>query len=250
MILRRITKHVKDQNWFAVALDFFIVVVGILLAFQITNWSEGRQDHIAYEQAYGRMVAEARDNIAEMERLIDLMSPPLKEFRKAVEDIKTCDDGEAVNERVNLAIQLLNITPAPRFQNDAISELTTSNLFLDLQSPERRAQYAQYAGNLATNMEYSDTVSKKMEMRSDDLHQFLDYGPVGYSSELESSDNKRPLVLTVELNEACKDYDFRKMLYQWEGGTYYQINLINRVLADTKTFLEELGESNSPKVKP
>ncbi|NNC37935.1 MAG: hypothetical protein EX271_06755 [Acidimicrobiales bacterium] len=33
----------KDQNWFAVALDFFIVVAGILIAFQITNWNEARQ---------------------------------------------------------------------------------------------------------------------------------------------------------------------------------------------------------------
>ena len=42
MLLRRITKHVTDQNWFAVFLDFFIVVVGILIAFQITNWSEAK----------------------------------------------------------------------------------------------------------------------------------------------------------------------------------------------------------------
>ena len=42
MLLRRITQHVKDQNWFAVALDFFIVVAGILIAFQITNWNEAR----------------------------------------------------------------------------------------------------------------------------------------------------------------------------------------------------------------
>ncbi|MEM7329622.1 MAG: hypothetical protein AAF437_12835 [Pseudomonadota bacterium] len=47
MLLRRITKHVKDQNWFAVALDFFIVVVGILIAFQITNWNDLRQSHAA-----------------------------------------------------------------------------------------------------------------------------------------------------------------------------------------------------------
>lgn len=50
MLLRSITKHVKDQNWFAVALDFFIVVVGILIAFQITNWNEARnerkQEHV------------------------------------------------------------------------------------------------------------------------------------------------------------------------------------------------------------
>ena len=42
MLLRRITKHVKEQNWFAVGLDFIIVVAGILIAFQITNWNEDR----------------------------------------------------------------------------------------------------------------------------------------------------------------------------------------------------------------
>ncbi|MFT4790393.1 MAG: hypothetical protein ACI95X_003240, partial [Paraglaciecola sp.] len=32
MLLRRIITHVKDQNWFAVVLDFVIVVLGILIA--------------------------------------------------------------------------------------------------------------------------------------------------------------------------------------------------------------------------
>lgn len=44
MLLRSLTKHVKDQNWFAVGLDFFIVIAGILIAFQITNWNEARQE--------------------------------------------------------------------------------------------------------------------------------------------------------------------------------------------------------------
>ena len=35
MRLRSLTKHIRDQNWFAVALDFFIVVVGILIAFNL-----------------------------------------------------------------------------------------------------------------------------------------------------------------------------------------------------------------------
>ncbi len=44
MLLRSISKHVKDQDWFAVTIDFFIVVVGILIAFQITNWSDNGQE--------------------------------------------------------------------------------------------------------------------------------------------------------------------------------------------------------------
>ena len=46
MLLRSITKHVKEQNWFAVALDFFIVVLGILIAFQITEWNEARNNRV------------------------------------------------------------------------------------------------------------------------------------------------------------------------------------------------------------
>ncbi|NNC37934.1 MAG: hypothetical protein EX271_06750 [Acidimicrobiales bacterium] len=47
MLLRSLTKHVRDQNWFAVFLDFFIVVAGILIAFQVTNWNEERAERRA-----------------------------------------------------------------------------------------------------------------------------------------------------------------------------------------------------------
>lgn len=49
MKLRSITKHVKDQNWFAVFLDFIIVIFGILIAFQVTNWSQERQENVALD---------------------------------------------------------------------------------------------------------------------------------------------------------------------------------------------------------
>ena len=66
MILRSITRHVREQNWVAVALDFVIVVLGILLAFQITEWSADRQQRIAE----GRYLAElARDLHADIDEL-------------------------------------------------------------------------------------------------------------------------------------------------------------------------------------
>ena len=44
MILRRITEHVKAQNWTAVALDFVIVVVGVFMGIQLGNWNDARAD--------------------------------------------------------------------------------------------------------------------------------------------------------------------------------------------------------------
>jgi hypothetical protein len=40
MILRSITKHVKNQNWFAVWLDLLIVVFGVFIGIQVSNWNE------------------------------------------------------------------------------------------------------------------------------------------------------------------------------------------------------------------
>lgn len=44
MILRRLTEHVKAQNWFAVGLDFVIVVAGVFLGLQVSNWNGARQN--------------------------------------------------------------------------------------------------------------------------------------------------------------------------------------------------------------
>ena len=58
MLLRRVTKHVKDQNWFAVGIDFFIVVVGVFIGIQVANWNDVRQDHVLSGHIMERLDAE------------------------------------------------------------------------------------------------------------------------------------------------------------------------------------------------
>jgi hypothetical protein len=42
MILRRIREHVAHHNWFAVAIDFIIVVAGVFVGIQASNWNQAR----------------------------------------------------------------------------------------------------------------------------------------------------------------------------------------------------------------
>ncbi|WP_299083529.1 hypothetical protein [uncultured Paraglaciecola sp.] len=51
MLLRRITKHLKDQNWFAVTLDFIIVVIGVAVAMMGQQWLSERDQRTNTEQA-------------------------------------------------------------------------------------------------------------------------------------------------------------------------------------------------------
>ena len=51
MILRRLTKHLREQNWFAVFLDFFIVVIGVFIGIQVSNWNTAnaqREDEVVF----------------------------------------------------------------------------------------------------------------------------------------------------------------------------------------------------------
>ncbi len=63
MILRRITEHVKAQNWFAVFLDFIIVVVGVFIGIQVANWNDARATRISESDFLGRL----HDDIVELQ---------------------------------------------------------------------------------------------------------------------------------------------------------------------------------------
>lgn len=67
MLLRRIKAHVEKENWFAVGIDFCIVVVGVFLGIQIGNWNEARVSSIQ-EAEYLRQLRNEIAANAEMTR--------------------------------------------------------------------------------------------------------------------------------------------------------------------------------------
>lgn len=63
MILRSITKHVRDQNWFAVGIDFVIVVVGVFIGIQVSNWNEAQAERRRLDVQLASLNAEFTENL-------------------------------------------------------------------------------------------------------------------------------------------------------------------------------------------
>jgi hypothetical protein len=42
MLLRRVMEHVRNQEWSAIVIDFVIVVVGVFIGIQVSNWNSER----------------------------------------------------------------------------------------------------------------------------------------------------------------------------------------------------------------
>jgi hypothetical protein len=66
MILRRVMAHVKAQNWFAVAIDFVIVVVGVFIGIQFSNWNEARGERAQAHEDRQRLIADLNSNQADL----------------------------------------------------------------------------------------------------------------------------------------------------------------------------------------
>ncbi len=58
MLLRQITKNLKSQNWAAVSLDLAIVVLGIFLGLQVSQWYEDQQERELESSILERLHAE------------------------------------------------------------------------------------------------------------------------------------------------------------------------------------------------
>src|SRR5215217_284395 len=50
----------REQNWFAIALDFVIVIVGVFLGIQAANWNEARQDRTQERRYYAQIIEDLR----------------------------------------------------------------------------------------------------------------------------------------------------------------------------------------------
>ncbi|WP_203291428.1 hypothetical protein [Maricaulis parjimensis] len=70
MILSRITLALREQNWLAVAIEFVIVILGVVIGFQISSWNQVQADRRGETELLHRLhndllvLAEGRDQLS------------------------------------------------------------------------------------------------------------------------------------------------------------------------------------------
>ena len=63
MILRRLTANLRAQNWTAITIEFFIVVIGVFIGTQVANWNEARLAKVETKRMLEQLVPELRSQL-------------------------------------------------------------------------------------------------------------------------------------------------------------------------------------------
>lgn len=123
MILRRITEHVQAQNWFAVVLDFVIVVVGVFIGIQVANWNAARQDHIQSARFLERLEAEFVQQIVQADRGIASHRQSLQANSRLINGVRA---GALDEERLLEDINVATTTSTPPGPSTVFQEFVSS----------------------------------------------------------------------------------------------------------------------------
>jgi len=83
MLLRSVTKHLKDQNWFAVALDFFIVVIGVFIGMQVANWNGAQADRRLGQDYAVRLIVDLEGDLQSQRSVMAYYSQVLASIETA-----------------------------------------------------------------------------------------------------------------------------------------------------------------------
>lgn len=67
MILRRVREHVTHHNWFAVAIDFVIVVAGVFVGIQASNWNQARAQRQQAREYRAMLLNDLDENLANLQ---------------------------------------------------------------------------------------------------------------------------------------------------------------------------------------
>jgi hypothetical protein len=103
MILRRVMQHVRDQNWFAVGIDFVIVVVGVFIGIQVANWNGERRDRIEAGEVLDRLEQEFQMHLQRTDRSLERHRVALEAAARLIHGVRNARlEEDSLKEDIDL----------------------------------------------------------------------------------------------------------------------------------------------------
>jgi len=250
MILRRVIEHVKKQEWTAVFLDFVIVVLGVFVGLQVSNWNAAQADALEYQAALVRLRGEIDANIKMLDAADADVAAEAPSVRRAYDALETCADDEQTRRVVNEGLKVISGSNGLQIRGSELERLTSDPQLLAQQSRDVRSRLSdlQFVTDLVERVAiiFEDIPLQSRVERITALRP----GPrVEYETTYLGAAyrvNRRPLELNEPVSAACNNHDLVAALWLWER---YQSNLPifgERLRAEYRAALALLDSEAAP----
>lgn len=148
MILRRLAQAVRRQDWFTVVVEFVIVVMGVFIGIQFSNWNEARRDHAEEKVILGRLSEEISANLEATLQVANSHRQREQIIRSVIQALQGDPERMPEESKVQTALCRWFVVPTSSIATDSFDELVSAGkLGLIRDAETRRLIMTAYAAH-------------------------------------------------------------------------------------------------------
>lgn len=233
MIVKRFTGALRRQDWAAVAIEFLLVVLGILIAFQINEWSTERQSKRARDAASERLLAEAEQNVAYIRLGVTLQKQSIDDLGYALGEVQAGRWRTADQKRMVSGLQSVRSTLPLSPPSAVYDDLIASGIFGEIGDLRLRSAIARYRATLKFHGEIVSDMREAapaLENHAALLYQF-------------SATGRQRVRLNVDFAALANDQLLQEKLALLADGQRIRLLITQRALKGASEMCVELGRS-------
>lgn len=149
MLLRRLTQHIQQQNWFAVVLDLMIVVVGVFIGLQVQDWATENK-RLNSERQYLERLHDEVEQLAMTRKMYDETRTQFSQVLFEIVDILNSLDQEiSLTDEQCRVIAHSSFTTIPPAELPSATELISSGRLDQIASSALRDHILSYVQDTA-----------------------------------------------------------------------------------------------------
>jgi hypothetical protein len=242
MLLRRITQHLRDENWVAVSLDLFVVIIGILIAFQVDGCAEVRRSAGLERDYLERLRSDLETETAQFKEIVDRTQVRIAQANLLEAAIGSPDDVAARPVYFVRAMEQVTWRSYPVITAYTYGELLSSGRMTLLRSEDLRQSLSEYYTELEE--------SRRLGLGEDDQEKFRDL-TVGLLSaaQLSGIEDRERYDLEVSADEAvsiAREFATRVEAHAWLARLVkYQVLMRARAeeyIEDARNLISSIDE--------
>ncbi|WP_324826678.1 hypothetical protein [Qipengyuania zhejiangensis] len=144
VFLNKIAVHLREQNWFALAAEFMIVVSGVFLGLQASNWKEERQEREDEKTILTRLQAETATLLEVVRQEREELQARANRFTQAQSVIYSSAEPRPLTQSECNAVAASHIYRRESDQLPILEEMLSTGRFDRLRDEEIKSQLRRY----------------------------------------------------------------------------------------------------------
>lgn len=233
MIAKRVAQALKRQDWTMVSIEFVLIVVGVLLAFQINDWSNARSEERAQREATERLLDESERDIAHVKEAIGFMQPLVNDLHFALGKVVSGSWSRADEERMRVGFSQGRYMTAIVPPTSVYDDIVASGAFNKIGTPEVRAAVSAFHATLAYDERTRQQFLPILRAYEDNPAFTYRVDPLA----------RKPVALTVDFVALSKDAAAQRPIALTAADQSALLWIRNRALSDSIAMCVALAKS-------